>query len=245
MFVTAENFQTNGAVVSLVPSLTELLFDLIPEERIAGVTRFCIHPNRPDNRFPRVGGTKNVDFERVKALNPSLIIANKEENSEADIKLLADHFPVYLSEIYTVSEAIASIREIGTLVNAEEKAAHLASEIVGAWKHVRNSKSGRVVYLIWNDPRMGVGKSTYIGSVLEWLGYELPQLPDDRYPEISDELLVQLNPDVLMLSSEPFPFKEQHITQYQSLLPNAKVEIVDGEIYSWYGSRMLKISEVR
>lgn len=244
MFVTSENFQTAGPVISLVPSLTELLFELIPEERIVGVTRFCIHPNRPDNRLPRVGGTKNVDFDRVKALNPSLIIANKEENSEADILLLAEHFPVYLSEIYTVPEAIASIREIGTLINAEEKAFTLAREIVETWKLVRNSKSGRVVYLIWNEPRMSVGKATYIGNVLEWLGYELPQLEDDRYPVISDELLLQLNPDVLMLSSEPFPFKASHVEAYRQLLPNSEVKIVDGEIYSWYGNRMLKINQL-
>lgn len=227
-------------IVSLVPSQTELLYDLGCGDRVVGITKFCIHPDQWYRNKTRVGGTKQVNFERIKALNPDLIIANKEENTKEEIELLAKEYPVYISDIYNVGDAIEMIHSVGKLVYEEEKAIELASRIredYSTWPKF----SGRVLYFIWANPYMVVGKNTFIGNVLADLGFDnVLEDKDIRYIEITDAEIEALKPEYALLSSEPFPFKEKHIKGL-NLLINGEALLVDGEMFSWYGSRMTKM----
>lgn len=230
-------------IVSLVPSQTELLFDLGLGDRVVGITKFCIHPYEwyaaaSSTAKKRIGGTKNVNFEALEQLNPDLIIGNKEENTETDIKLLKQKYPVWMSDINTFEDALAMINKIGRLTQTEEKAHIIAQEItLNATEYAVKKSLYSCVYLIWNEPIMVAGKSTFIDTMLDKAGF-INLISTIRYPEISKEQLINLQPDFLLLSSEPFPFKESHVFEFQQLLPNTKVMIVDGEMFSWYGSRL-------
>lgn len=230
-------------IVSLVPSKTELLFDLGLEKEIIGVTKFCIHPADKVKSIQKIGGTKNLNLERIAALNPDLIIANKEENTKEQIQWLCERFPVYISDILNVDDALRMIEHVGDLTQSEEKARKLVEEI----RHERNvyrvasGSAGTACYLIWNDPLMGAAADTYIHAMLQEGGWQ-NVLEDDftRYPvlEISD--IIAAEPQFVFLSSEPFPFKDKHLSQWKELIPNATIQLVDGEMFSWYGSRMKK-----
>ena len=226
-------------VISLVPSITEFLFDLGMDEEVVGLTKFCIHPNEKWQQLPRVGGTKTVNHARVAALKPDLIIANKEENTREDVERLREHYTVLLTEVYTVEDAFAMMLELGDRVNRQKEATVLVDQVRREWEAARNLANGeRVVYAIWNDPFMVAGTHTYIHSVLEWFGWT-NAIETARYPEMPLAELVNCAPDQLMLSSEPFPFAVKHMEQFKAILPASRVDRVDGECFSWYGSRML------
>ncbi|MFM7667271.1 MAG: ABC transporter substrate-binding protein [Bacteroidota bacterium] len=225
-------------ILSLVPSQTELLAYLGLENNVVGITKFCIHPNEWFHNKKRVGGTKNLKIQEIINLKPDLIIGNKEENTESDILALAEYFPVWMSDINSVEEAILMIREVGKLTNTTSKAEELITKVEEGFQRISShGKNRKVLYCIWDEPTMVVGKETYIHSVLTKLGFE-NVVHENRYPALTD--LNELNPEIVLLSSEPFPFGDNHIKKYQELFPNAEVQLVDGEMFSWYGSRMLK-----
>lgn len=231
-------------IVSLVPSQTELLYDLGLGNRVVGITKFCIHPNdwfssTSKNAKQRIGGTKNVNFECIAQLNPDLIIGNKEENSESDIRKLAEIYPVWMSDIYSLADALSMIVELGKLTQTTEKADQIFHSIkIQAETCPISPTILKCVYLIWNDPIMTVGKNTFIDDMLSKAGLK-NAIDAERYPTLSEIELQTIQPDLLLLSSEPFPFNEKHIHYFQSLLPSTKIMIVDGELFSWYGSRLL------
>ena len=232
-------------IVSLVPSQTELLFDLGVGERVVGVTKFCIHPKAARKTAAVIGGTKQFDFEKIAALRPDLIIGNKEENYPAGIERLAQEYPVWMSDIVTLPDALAMIRTVGELVNAEAKAVALATEIEASFAalnnsqlETRNSKPPKALYLIWRQPWMGAGAGTFIHEMLTAGGFDNTLGTQARYPELSAADFRALQPDVVLLSSEPYPFKEKHLAEVAALCPGARVELVDGELFSWYGSRL-------
>ena len=229
-------------IVSLVPSQTELLFDFGLDEMVVGVTKFCIHPKEKCKAKTQVGGTKNVNFERIAALQPDLIIGNKEENDRSQIEQLQALYPVWMSDIATVQDAICMIKSIGELTGTTERANQLASEINNAFQSaIPNPQSAiKAAYLIWYRPWMTVGSGTFIDSMLAQAGFTNVFGAKTRYPEITLEELAAAAPSVVMLSSEPYPFKEQHIAEVKQLCPLAVVKLVDGELFSWYGSRMLQ-----
>jgi len=230
-------------IISLVPSQTELLYDLGLEKEVVGITKFCIHPNKWYKLKTRVGGTKKVNFEKIKALKPDIIIANKEENTKEEIEALAKLYPVWISDIYTLDDALEMTRNIGDITNSEAKAKELITQISQGFENLKVSIKGKpkkVVYLIWHNPIITAAKNTFIDQMLYQNNLDNLMKHIDRYPELSEDELVSLNPEILMLSSEPFPFKENHIKYYQKLLPNSKVVLVDGEMFSWYGSRLVK-----
>ncbi len=229
-------------IISLVPSQTELLYDLGVGERVVGITKFCIKPQHWYNSKPRIGGTKNVNHEKVNELHPDLIIANKEENTKEDIEKLSEKYPVWVSDINNYKEALISIQSIANICGCSKKGEELVKEIEKRRKkykrlHVQ-TKQQKVLYLIWRNPWMTVGTQTYIHSILTELGYK-NVVGAGRYPVLTDEELKKLSPDVVFLSSEPYPFKEKHIAEIQNLLPESNIKLVDGELYSWYGSRLL------
>ena len=226
-------------IVSLVPSQTELLVDLGLRERIVGVTKFCIHPKGLKKEKTVIGGTKNFHFDKIDALNPDLIIGNKEENYQEGIERLAGKYPVWISDIYTLDDAYRMIGRIGELTDTSIKAKEVVSEIKEGLEKDFKFK-GSAIYLIWKDPFIAVGSNTFIDSLLDKAGFK-NLIPESRYPEIDLEQIVNLNPEFLLLSSEPYPFKESNVSFFQDRLPNSRILIVDGELFSWYGSR-LKLS---
>ena len=225
-------------IVSLVPSITEYLFALGLDERVVGITKFCIYPEAWFKSKPRVGGTKTPDFEKIQNLVPDLIIGNKEENQEDDITRLRELAPVYMSDVNSIEDMYEMIRDLATILGVEAE----GPRWVELWKAYlnRNSQKGqgkKALYVIWKDPIMLVGKNTYIDSYLTAIGYE-NCVKEARYPVWSEH--AAYNPEVVLLSTEPYPFKEKHRIEFQQLLPSASIQVVDGEMFSWYGSRLLQ-----
>ncbi len=226
-------------IVSLVPSQTELLFDLGVGARVVGVTKFCIHPQQARKSAAVIGGTKQFDFEKIAALKPDLIIGNKEENYAEGITQLAADFPVWLSDIVTLPDAQRMIADVGALVNAEAEAEQLNTEITADFATLAATANGpRTLYLIWRNPWMGAGAGTFIHEMLQAGGFANVLAPRARYPELTAEDFRQLQPEVVLLSSEPYPFRAKHLAELRALCPNARIELVDGEPFSWYGSRL-------
>lgn len=236
-------------IVSLVPSQTELLYDLGLHNEVVGQTLFCIHPVQMHKEKPRVGGTKNFKQDAIAALSPDLIIGNKEENDQSGIEALAQLYPVWMSDIQTLDDSLDMITQIGSLVNRTEKAQSIAFDIQQSFNSLEaatnpqspipNPKS-KSLYLIWRKPWMAAGHHTFINDMLHRLGFaNVVEAFDSRYPEVTETHLQQLQPDIIFLSSEPYPFKEKHIEELKALCPQAVVHLVDGELFSWYGSRLL------
>ncbi len=229
----------NQSIVSLVPSLTELLFDLGLGDQVVGRTRFCIHPKSDVESVPIIGGTKNPKIGKIQSIKPDLIIANHEENRKKDVEELQKDFEVMVTKISTIEEALFGIHQIGKRCDVLDEANELINAIQREFDACPDEQPLSVAYLIWKNPWMTVGGDTYVHSVLsEW---NLVNVFGDerRYPKISLEQMNDLQPDVILLSSEPFPFKDKHIQEISEVCPNSSVLLVDGEWFSWYGSRML------
>jgi ABC-type Fe3+-hydroxamate transport system substrate-binding protein len=227
-------------IISIVPSQSELLWDLGLKQELAGITKFCIHPKVMFSSVERVGGTKQLNLEKIRALKPDLIIGNKEENEQEQVKALRKEFPVWMSDIYNLEDALKTIRAIGELTNRKEKAAEIA-ELIGHSFKALHTVQKKVLYFIWKGPYMAAGRATFIGDLINRIGLE-NAISDTmaRYPELSVEEIRSLKPECVFLSSEPYPFKEKHIQELQKELPDTKIILVDGELFSWYGSRLLK-----
>ena len=232
---------TPRRIVSLVPSQTELLNDLGLGERVVGMTKFCIHPKEWYRSKVRVGGTKNVDVEKVKALQPDLIIGNKEENSKEDIEALEKIAPVWMSDIFTLDDSLEMINQLGSVLNVEKESKALTDVIGSGFEKLSDFISGdkpkNVAYFIWKNPDMIAGKQTFIDDMLSRCGFQ-NYTSDNRYPTFQFEEDKSL--DYIFLSSEPFPFKEKEVLEFQKKYPQSKVMVVDGEYFSWYGSRLNK-----
>lgn len=229
---------TPKRIVSLVPSQTELLADLGLENQVVGITKFCIYPETWFKSKTRIGGTKKIDIEKVKSLNPDLIIGNKEENTKEDIAELEKISPVWMSDIFTLKDALEMIVEIGNLTNTPIKASEMAEQINHLFSSIVFQKSRQTVaYLIWKNPYMVAAKNTFIDDLLIQIGFDNFFKSENRYPEWLPSISNQ--PDLVFLSSEPFPFSENDRNELQYLLPNSNVILVDGEFFSWYGSRLL------
>ncbi|HRF76782.1 MAG TPA: helical backbone metal receptor [Chitinophagales bacterium] len=232
-------------IVSLVPSITELLVDLGLEEHIVGVTKFCVHPEHLRKNTTIVGGTKNLRLEVIRQLQPELILANKEENVREQVEALAAEFKVFTSDIGNFEEALLMIKTVGEITDRLPEAEALITQINQAKSRFEavnpnNSRPYRTLYLIWQKPWMSVGGDTYISNMMQIAGFENVCRDRQRYPELSDAAIQSLAPEVILLSSEPFPFTEKHISGLQKLLPEAAILLADGEMFSWYGSRLLQ-----
>ncbi len=227
-------------IVSLVPSLTELICDLGLSEQLVGRTRFCVHPADVMKETAIIGGTKNPDPEKIKQLQPDLVIANKEENRKEDVEAIRSFSDVMVTDVSTVDEALKAITDIGRKTNTTGKAESLREEIEAMIPQRDDWEPLRVVYLIWEKPCMSVGGDTYIHDVLGRWGLVNLLGEQTRYPEITADEMRRLAPDFLLLSSEPYPFSDKHIRSYEKELPETVPVLVNGEYFSWYGSRMLK-----
>jgi ABC-type Fe3+-hydroxamate transport system substrate-binding protein len=231
-------------IICLVPSISELLYALHLGQRVVGITKFCVHPTEWRKSKAIVGGTKKVDLKRIELLQPDLIIANKEENTIEDIEQLAKHYPVWVSDINSFDDALHAIERLGELTQSEKRSKYLNFSIHKAWSRVplHSYPYKTCAYLIWNDPIMVVGRNTYINSILE-KNHLKNCIKKERYPELSIEDLQANKPDIVFLSSEPYPFKQKHVKALSKLLPDSKIMLVDGEMFSWYGSRMIAAAD--
>lgn len=236
-------------IISLVPSLTELLFDLGLDTELVGVTKFCIHPADKVSNKTVVGGTKNVHLDRVASLSPTLILANKEENTREDVEALQANFSVLVTDMVTLSDALEMIVAVGKRVDRPTEARRLVNQIQESFAalaqeiETRIAPPPRVAYLIWRDPWMVAGSQTFIDSMLTLAGFVNAFGSQSRYPIVSFEDLRTANPDVIMFSSEPYPFREKHLAELSTICPNARLMLVDGELFSWYGSRLVYSAE--
>ncbi|HEU4553809.1 MAG TPA: helical backbone metal receptor [Chitinophaga sp.] len=236
-------------IVSVVPSQTELLFHLGLDEEVVGITKFCIRPEKWFRSKTRVGGTKTLDLEKIHALQPDLVLANKEENQQEQITALQAAFPVWTSDIQTLDAALQMITAVGEITERAEKAQALRNTIREAFDNLRITLPRtdlHAAYFIWRNPWMAAGGDTFIHHMLSLCGFTNVLGGTPRYPEAPLEKLpvifeaVPAEKQLILLSSEPYPFKEKHIAEIQAVLPNAQVRLVDGEMFSWYGSRLLK-----
>ncbi|HXG28672.1 MAG TPA: helical backbone metal receptor [Nevskiales bacterium] len=227
-------------IVSLCPSQTETLLALGLSGRVVGRTRYCIHPAAEVSRITEVGGTKQLRLDALRALQPDLIIAEKEENRREDVEALEREFPVYVTDVRSVDGALRMIRHLGQLCDCTQAAEVLAQQIAGRFSRLQPLRPRRrVAYLIWRKPWMAAGADTYIHDVLTRCGFEnVFAAKTGRYPETTLEDIERLAPEVLLLSSEPYPFQDRHRQEFAKRLPGAKVLLVDGEAFSWYGARM-------
>jgi len=229
-------------IISVVPSQTELLFDLGLKEEVVGITKFCVHPYELIKTKTIIGGTKNLNIEKIHSLNPDLIIANKEENNLEQVEELSKDFPVWISDVKTLEDALSMIQSIGEITGRKDSALDLRNKIMNGFNNLRtkisNSRFKKGAYLIWRNPLMTVGSDTFIHQMMTYCGFENVFAQEKRYPEISEEELSKINPEIIMLSTEPFPFREKHISDYNLICSDSKIILVDGQMFSWYGSRL-------
>ena len=227
-------------IVSTVPSQTELLYDLGLDEEVVGITKFCIHPDSWFRQKTRVGGTKTLHLDRIAQLRPDWVLANKEENVKEQIEACSQWAGIYVSDISDLDDAIAMIADIGKIVNREKGALQLIGKISEGFEKLGSRTPARVsaAYLIWQNPLMTIGHDTFIHDMMMRNGWVNVFAHCQRYPEISREELVAAAPEVLFLSSEPYPFGDRHIADFQRLLPDTEILLVDGTYFSWYGSRL-------
>lgn len=224
-------------IISLVPSITKTLFDIgLENHELVGRTKFCIHPENLVKNIPIIGGTKNLNIDKIKSLKPDLIIANKEENQKEQIEELQQYFRVWVSDIKNLKDNENFLWELGMVLKKRAEAEKINKEIASIFEDFKENKPKKVAYLIWQNPYMTVGGDTFINEILEKIGFENIFKNQKRYPEINIEDLEKA--DYLLLSTEPFPFNEKHVLELQNRLPKMKILLVDGEAFSWFGSHI-------
>lgn len=228
-------------IISLVPSQTELLYTLGLDKEVVGITKFCIHPDSWFRTKTRVGGTKKINADVIRQLSPDLIIANKEENTADDVKALMEEYPVWVSNVQTLEDACDMMTGIGAITRRTTAASQLVKEVRQRFAALEPPAAPvPTAYLIWRDPWMAAGGDTFIHQMLHYCGLQNIFADTPRYPVVDADMLAASPCRLVLLSSEPYPFREKHIAEIQAMLPEALVLLVDGELFSWYGSRLLE-----
>ena len=233
--------KTPKRIISLVPSQTELLVDMGLEENILGITKFCVHPKHLRKNKNIVGGTKQVKLEKIKALDPDIILCNKEENTQEMVVELEEIAPVHVSDIVKIEDAFDLMHQYGEIFQKEALVSTMVNsirdKIAVLREKLKDKQVKKVAYFIWKKQLMVAGKDTFIDELLKLNKFE-NVFKESRYPETTLEELKNKNPDLILLSSEPFPFKKKHKKYFAPL--NAEIKLVDGEYFSWYGSRLVE-----
>ena len=232
-------------IVSLVPSQTELLYELGLEEQIVGITKFCVHPFHFKSTKKIVGGTKQVNFDKIAALHPDVIICNKEENTLEMVEELRKICPVWVTDIRTIADNFQMIIDFGLLFNCRTEAQKwydkLRFALMDFQTFVKEKPIQKAAYFIWKNPYMVAGSDNYINEILKMNHFQNIYENLGRYPEVEiKKIRLEGDPDIVFLSSEPYPFKEEDAFEIGRFTHHAKTVFVDGEMFSWYGSRLLK-----
>ncbi len=225
-------------IVSLVPSLTELVCELGLAQQLVGRTGFCVHPANVVRSVPKVGGTKTVNLGKVRALEPTHVILNVDENLKETADALAEFVPnLVVTHPLAPEDNPALYRQFGSTFGREHDAESLCVRFQRAYDAVAAGSypERRVLYLIWKDPWMTVSRDTYISRTLRLFGLRtLPEAAGERYPRLDD--LNMDGVDLVLLSSEPYRFGEKHLAQITTLTGKPAL-VIDGEMTSWYGPR--------
>ena len=244
---TSHTFETTPKrIISLVPSQTELLYDLGLEENIVGITKFCVHPFHFKSTKKNIGGTKKVHVEKIRLLQPDIIIANKEENTKEIVEELSTICPVWVTDIITLEDNLKMIEDFGQLFNKRTEAQKWKDKINFALtdfrQFIKDKPIQKVAYFIWANPYMVAGNHTFINEMLKLNNFQnIYENREERYPEvIIQKMRIQGDPDFVLLSSEPFPFTDEHAFELGRFTHHATTVFVDGELFSWYGSRLVK-----
>lgn len=235
-------------IVSLIPSITELLFALGLDERIVGVTKFCTHPPEGVAKKEKIGGEKNPDLQKILALKPDLVIANVEENRREDVEALrVAGVAVFVTYPRTIEEGIELIRKLGALTWTEEAAEGMARPIEEIYQEALALTKGKqpvkVFCPIWRRPYMSINRDTYVHDMIRVCGGEniFADRPE-RYPQVTLEEVEELQPEVILLPDEPYPFKARHVEEVRTLdvpaVKEGRIHLIDGKILSWYGPRI-------
>ncbi len=232
-------------IVSLVPSQTELLCDLGLENDLVGVTKFCVHPYHIRKEVTVVGGTKQIHLGRIKDLQPDIILCNKEENTKEIVEACEMICNVHVSDIFSIDDSLELIHQYGEVFNVLETASTMVNtikeDVESFSDFIKDRQTLKVAYFIWKDPWMVAGNQTFINYLLALNKFENIFGKETRYPEIKlEQGRVYKDVNIVLLSSEPYPFKEKHKDTVQDFYPNAKIVLADGEMFSWYGSRLTK-----
>ena len=234
-------------IVSLVPSISESLIELGAGGTLVGITNYCVHPAAAVASIAKVGGTKGFAFDKIAALTPDLIIANKEENRKHHIDKLRESYPVFVTYPRTVGEAIDMVGDLGTLTGTVERAQAFAAayqEIISRGPPGQHAAPLRTACLIWRDPWMAAGPGTYMSDLLETVGFQIVFTDDDgRYPETTLEAIIERTPQVIILPDEPYEFAEKDQKDVERVLVEkghrARVVLMDGSYLTWFGTRTL------
>lgn len=231
--------------MSLVPSQTELLYDLGLEDKVVGLTKFCVHPYHFRSLKTVVGGTKQVKADKIKELQPDIILCNKEENTREIVSTLEKIAPVHVSDIYTIDDALELIGQYGELFSCRTDASRIIHKIrfrlEGFQHYIKDKPVLKTAYFIWRNPWMVAGGNTFIDYLLTLNRFQNIYANKDRYPVIElRKMRLEGDPDLVFLSSEPYPFKDEHAFEVGRFTHHAKTVFVDGEMFSWYGSRLVK-----
>jgi ABC-type Fe3+-hydroxamate transport system substrate-binding protein len=245
ILTSAKHFpQQPPKIVSVVPSQTELLSYFGLDREVIGITKFCVHPEHWFKSKKRVGGTKTLNIDLIKSLQPDLIIANKEENVKEQIGELAKEFNVWVTDVNNLDDGLRMIKDLGQLTHKAKEAKTLITRIKTNFSQLLTVKFRLpAVYLIWQNPYMTIGGDTFISDMMKYCGLQNIFEDKKRYPEIALTDLHVANCQLMLLSSEPYPFKQKHVDELQQRFPGKKIILVDGEMFSWYGSRLLKTSQ--
>ena len=244
MFIDKDDNINPNKIISLVPSLTELLFDLGLENKIKGITQFCISPAEKVKTVEKIGGTKNINLTKIEQIKPDLIIASKEENVKEQIEKLSKKYNIYLTDINTFDNALSEIKNIGKITKTEKKAKEITNKIIDNFTKISSSLNNKTfAFFIWNKPLMVVGQNTFINDIMAKIGGKnIYNFKPDRYPETTITEIENLKPDIIFLSTEPYKFTEKHKKLFVNL-NRTKIFIVECEYFAWYGSRLIKTPE--
>lgn len=229
-------------IISLVPSQTELLYHLELDDTVAGITRFCTHPVHWKQTKKIIGGTKDINQDLILSLNPDLILAAKEENIKEQVEALAEDFPVWVSDVTDLDSANEMIRQVGAMTGTEAAASKIIGKVESNFSNLPQP-TGPIpaAYLIWRKPYMTIGGDTFIHHIMEQAGFANVFGNSKRYPAVDVAMLSQSGCKVVLLSSEPFPFREKHVAELKEQLPGIFPLLVDGTMFSWYGSRLQQV----
>lgn len=226
-------------IVSLVPSLTEVFYALNIGHMVVGVTKFC---DLPEVKIPdpvMIGGTKNPAIARIIDLKPDIIFASKEENRAEDVELLAESALVIVTDIKTINDNVEFLKSLENLFDLKGLSSEIADEMTISYRNFTSQNLGNALYLIWKSPYMSVGGDTFIHDMMQYAGFSNLLSASTRYPELSESDIEKLDPNYILLSSEPYPFKEADVKELESKFTRSKVILVDGQMFSWYGVRPL------
>ncbi len=233
-------------IISLVPSLTELLHEMGLEKQLVGITKYCVHPIHYQSTKTKVGGTKKVKFDAIKELKPDFILCSKEENTEEMVQELEKMATVYVSDVNTFEESLLLIRKLGIILHRRMQADRIVQKIKDRQQEFQSFLQGRkkyaVVYFIWAEPWMVAGGKTFINNMIKVAGFTNAYEHLERYPEVKINRIrfSAHNPEVLMFSSEPYDFSDEEVYEVVRKNKNLLTIYVDGQYFSWYGSRLSK-----